>query len=98
MTRSQLIDILAEKTGKTKCEVETWVHLITEEIVLQLEQGHNVKFSRFGTFRTLQRKARRIMCPNTGVPMQLPRTHTVSFRPSGTIRKRMQTAFAEDQS
>lgn len=52
-----------------------------------LGQGDKVMITNFGTFRVVERAARRGVNPATGEPMTIPAHHTVTFTPAPALEQ-----------
>ncbi len=86
MTKSQIADRLAEKTGLTKKQVN---HLLGELAALAYEEAHNgFPFPGLGKLVVVDRAARMGRNPATGEPIQIPAKRVLKFR----IAKEAKTA------
>ena len=59
MTKVELIAAMADKTNKTKKEMEDALNAITESIKETLENGDKVQLIGFGTFEVRNRDSRK---------------------------------------
>ena len=91
MNRSEMIAIIAEKTGFTRKDVEKLMDEANAVIVDTLAAGDKVAFSGFGTFEVRTRAAHTGRDPRTGEQIQVAETKTVAFRPG----KILKTAITE---
>ena len=66
MNKTQLIDVVATKTGLKKKEAEAAVNAMTEAIAEALKAGDKVQLIGFGTFEVKERAARQGHNPKTG--------------------------------
>ena len=66
MNKTQLIDVVATKTGLKKKEAEAAVNATTEAIAEALKAGDKVQLIGFGTFEVKERAAREGRNPKTG--------------------------------
>lgn len=62
---------------------------ILEEVMLQLEDGHQVKISTFGSFVIHDKKQRVGRNPKTGVEAVITPRKTVSFRASAVLKSKL---------
>ena len=80
MTKSQLIDEVAKKTGLKKKNAEAAVGAALEAITSSLVKGDKVQLVGFGTFEVKKRTARTGVNPYTKKPMKIPATKSLSFK------------------
>jgi len=62
------------------------VNDVFDQIKASLFNGNQVKIVRFGTFRPVQKAARRGTNPSNGEPLTIPPKCTVAFRPSRLLK------------
>lgn len=86
MNKSELIDIVAEKTGFTKKDMKCAVEAILETITETLAKRDVVNFIGFGTFSTANRAARTSKVPNTDREVQVPATVVAKFKVGKTLK------------
>lgn len=80
MTKTDLIDRVADHAGLTKVDAKKAVDAIAEIIGQALSRGNKVTWTGFGTFEVRSRAARMGRNPQTGAPMRIPATKTPAFR------------------
>jgi len=83
MNKTQLIDVVATKTGLKKKEADAAVGAVIEAIAEALKAGDKVQLIGFGTFEVKERGAREGRNPKTGEAM----TIAASKRPVFTAGK-----------
>ena len=66
MNKTQLIDVVATKTGLTKKAAEAAVNAANEAITEALKAGDKVQIIGFGTYEVKERAAREGRNPKTG--------------------------------
>jgi len=66
MNKTQLIDVVAVKTGLKKKEADAAVNATIEAIAEALKAGDKVQLIGFGTFEVKERAAREGRNPKTG--------------------------------
>ncbi|MBQ2308514.1 MAG: HU family DNA-binding protein [Clostridia bacterium] len=66
MNKTQLIDVVATKTGLKKKDAEAAVNAVNEAIVEALKAGDKVQVIGFGTYEVKERAAREGRNPKTG--------------------------------
>ncbi len=89
LTKSHLIDSIAEQNGFTKIKSTETVETILEIIKSTLASGEDVLISGFGKFCVKEKQERRGRNPATGEEMILPQRRVVTFRCSGKLKDRV---------
>jgi len=89
LTKSHLIDAIAEQNGFTRKKSTETIETILELIKSTLESGKNVLISGFGKFCVKEKRQRRGRNPATGEDMMLAPRRVVTFRGSGKLRDRV---------
>ena len=89
MTKSDIIDELAKRTGFKKKVAESVVDALFDIIEESLASGEKVQISGFGTFELRERGARNGRNPFTGEPMVIGPTRHVSFNIGRTLKERI---------
>ncbi len=85
MNKSDLISIVAEKTHTPKVAVSTIIDVAMEAITETIAKGETVQFIGFGTFGTVERKARTGRHPQTGREMKIPAKRVVRFKAGAAL-------------
>jgi len=80
MTKTELIDGLANKLGVNKSEAEKAINIVLEDIVAALRQGERVNISGFGTFSVSSRRPRTGRNPKTGESIQIAASRSAKFK------------------
>lgn len=86
MGKTEFIKAVAEKADVTQIEAKKLIEAVLETITQSLEQGEEVQFVGFGSFKLAERAARTGRNPNTGEAMEIPASKFVTFK-SGNILK-----------
>lgn len=90
MTRSELIDRLAEKFPSiTAADMKFVVTVLLERISYALVQGDRVEIRGFGSFSTTRRPPRIGRNPRTGQPVNVPSKILPHFKPGRDLRQRV---------
>lgn len=89
MTKSELIALVAEKTGKTNKAAKADVELIFDTILNTLAEGESVTIAGFGNFDIKTRAARKGVNPATKAVIDIPETKTVSFKATKVLREKL---------
>lgn len=89
MNKAELVLAVSERTDYPKQDVE----LIIDEFLGLVEgsilKGEEVKISNFGVFCKKVRLARKGTNPSTGAPITIPASATAGFRPSKTLKAKL---------
>ncbi|MFW6014885.1 MAG: HU family DNA-binding protein [bacterium] len=88
MTKTELIDVIAEKTGLTKKDsgeavnavFDTVVEHLSGEVSKDADDRDNVQIIGFGTFEVRDRSARKGRNPQTGEEITIPARTVPVFR------------------
>ena len=89
LTKSQIIDAIAEQNGFTKKQSSETVETILEIIKSTLASGEDVLISGFGKFCVKDKRERKGRNPATGEDMMLAPRRVVTFKCSGKLRDRL---------
>jgi integration host factor subunit alpha len=89
LTKSQIVDNIAEKNGFTKRESTEAVETILELIKSTLASGEDVLISGFGKFCAKDKRERKGRNPSTGEDMVLASRRVVTFKCSGKLRDKI---------
>jgi len=79
VNKTELIDIVAKKSGMTKIETESLVTTILETIVEAVSKGDRVTLVGFGAFEARERKARYGRNPKSGEKLYIPSARIPTF-------------------
>jgi len=88
LTKSHIIDSIAEQNGFTKKKSTETVEIILELIKSTLAFGEDILISGFGKFCVKEKRERRGRNPETGEDMMLAPRRVVTFKCSGKLRDR----------
>lgn len=86
MNKTELIAVVAEKSGITKKDAERVVSATFETITAQLKAGEKVQISGFGIFEVKEREARVGRNPRTKESIQIPASKAPAFKASKTLK------------
>ena len=87
VSKVALIEEIAQKMGVSKSQAEVFVNTLVDTITKHLTKGTEVNITGFGAFRISKRKARKGVNPQTGQPMQIPASTTVSYKAGKTLKE-----------
>ena len=86
MTKADLVEVVASKTGLTRSDVAAVVDEFLESVKRTLENGNNIEIRGFGTFKIKARKARKARNPRTGEEVPVPDRKVPVFKPSNEFK------------
>ena len=89
MNKVELVAAVAETTGLTKKDAESFLHATLETISPKLVSGEKVQLSGFGTFEVKEREARVGRNPRTKEAIQIPATRQIAFKTSKTLKQKV---------
>ncbi|RLF05581.1 MAG: integration host factor subunit beta [Thermoprotei archaeon] len=87
MTKADLVEIVAERTGFTKTDVHVICDMLLDVIKEVMAEGHNIEIRRFGTFKLKIRKPRKARNPRTGESVPIPERVVPVFKPSNEFKE-----------
>jgi DNA-binding protein HU-beta len=87
MTKSQLVQKLAEVSEISKKQADAVLQALVETTVASVRKGDPVKIPGLGTFRKKQMKARMGRNPQTGEPIKIPARKKVGFSVAKTFKE-----------
>jgi len=100
LTKADIITIISEGTGLTKVETAAVVDGFIAALSYSLKQGETVELRGFGTFKVVERKARKGRNPKTNEVVFIPKRKVPVFRYSKDFReyinKRTETEINDD--
>ena len=79
MTRTQVIEELANRTGMTKQDVKRFLETLTSVVEDTMRNGGEVPLKGLGKFKVQHRKARTGRNPLTGEPLAIPAKTVAKF-------------------
>jgi integration host factor subunit beta len=80
MTKSELIDALAERSNLTKARAELVVNCVFEAMTQSLERGEGIEIRGFGSFTVRPYKPYSGRNPRTGEPVPVPAKRLPFFK------------------
>ncbi len=89
MTKADLVEQIAAGTGLTRTETEAVVNGFIAVLADALEQGRRVDLRGFGSFSVEARAPRTARNPRTNAPVAVEARHVPVFRPSPSLRGRV---------
>ena len=90
VTKAELAEMLAAEKKLQKCDAYALVDLLFEEMRQALEQGVEVKISRFGNFDLRDKNPRPGRNPKTGEEVKIAARRVVTFKSGRKLRARVE--------
>ena len=88
LTRNDLIEVISDKVGLSLNDSSEMIENIFDFILTELESGHDVKISSFGTFKVKHKNRRMGRNPKTGVDVPIKPRIVVSFYSSNVLKSK----------
>lgn len=89
MNKNVLINMLSVEFNMTKTQAKAIMDRIIDAIADSLSQEQRVRLSGLGVFEVRVRKERTGRMPMTGEEITIPSRKVVGFRPSKTLKERI---------
>ncbi len=86
MNKTELVAVVAEKSGMTKKDTERVVNAALDTIVQKLMKGEKVQLSGFGNFEVKVREARVGRNPRTKESIEIPASRQPVFKASKVLK------------
>jgi DNA-binding protein HU-beta len=86
LTKSDLIDVLAEKNQAKKKDMKAFMDSFVAEVASALDKGNKVQITGFGTFEVRSRKARTGVRPGTTTKIKIPASKYPAFKPGKALK------------
>jgi len=88
ITKKELVNRIAEKTGQTKVITKEIIQMFLDQIIAELAVGNRLEFRDFGVFEVKPRRARRAQNPRTLEKVDVPPKRVVKFKVGRIMRDR----------
>jgi DNA-binding protein HU-beta len=89
MTKNDLAERVASKTGMSASQARQAVEAAVETISDELASGGEVALAGFGKFSVSQRAARQGRNPSTGATIQIAASKAAKFSAASALKKRL---------
>ena len=86
MTKSELIDAVADHADLTRVAASRAVEAILKNVTRALKKGEQVTLVGFGTFEVRKRKARTGRNPQTGEEIRIKATKAPTFKAGKALK------------
>ena len=87
-TRNDIIEAISDNVGLSLSDSSDIIEEIFEFILLELEQGNDVKISSFGTFSVRHKNSRVGRNPKTGIEVPIKARNVVTFSSSNVLKSK----------
>jgi DNA-binding protein HU-beta len=89
VNKSELVDLVAEKSGMSKKDSEKAVKAVLDSIADGLVKGDKVQLVGFGTFEVRSRKEREGRNPATGEKIKIKALKVPAFKPGKALKEKV---------
>ena len=89
MNKTQLIEVVAAKTGLKKKDAEVALAAVLDSIEEALVKDEKVQIFGFGTFTVEERAARQGRNPATGETIEIPASKQIKFAPASVLKSKV---------
>ena len=86
MNKTELIDVMASKTGMTMKNAEAALNAFVETVSEQLAKGDKISLVGFGTFEVAERAEREGRNPQTGETMKIAASKAPKFKAGKALK------------
>ena len=86
MTKQDLVDVLANKSGLSKTVSGEFLNILLDEIGKSLAKGQEVVLTGFGKFLVSKRKARMGRNPQTGASIKIAAATVPRFKAGKALK------------
>ena len=86
MNKTELVSVIAEKTGLSKKDSEKALAAAVETVTEALKAGDKVQLVGFGTFETKTRPARTGRNPRTGEDIEIAASRQPTFKAGKALK------------
>ncbi len=86
MNKSELVNVLSEKTGLSKKDADKCVGAFIDTITETLQNGDKVSLVGFGTFEVRDRAARQGINPQTKEKIDIPASKAPVFKAGKALK------------
>ena len=86
ITKRELVQRIAEKTGVQQVSAKEVIQSFLDEIITELAKGNRLEFRDFGVFEPKSKAQRVARNPRTGAKVQVPEKTTVKFKVGRLMR------------
>ena len=89
ITKADIVNAVATKTGLTKIEIKKVIDETFETIIHSVSEGKRIELRGFGVFKSKKRKARMARNPKTGIAVELKERNVPVFKASPDFNRKV---------
>lgn len=89
ITKKELVNRIATKTGQTKVITKQVIQMFLDSIIDELGAGNRLEFREFGVFEIKKRAARTAQNPRTLQKVDVPAKRVVKFKVGRLMKERV---------
>jgi len=97
VTKKELVDKIAKKTGVKQSTVKPIVQQFLDEISSELYKNNRLEFRDFGFFEVKEQAARMAQNPKTLEPVEVPSKRSVKFKMGRLMREDMNSKSVKER-
>ena len=86
MTKTELVNSMAEKAGLSKADTEKALKAFVDSVTDALQENDKISLVGFGTFSVGERAARTGKNPQTGAALQIPAAKVPKFKAGKALK------------
>ncbi len=86
MTKTELVNSMAEKAGLSKADTEKALKAFVDSVTDALQHDEKISLVGFGTFSVGERAARTGKNPQTGAALQIPAAKVPKFKAGKALK------------
>lgn len=87
MTKQQLVEAMAAKSGLTKADSSRALEAFMDVVGETLKKGDKITLTGFCSFGVSRREAREGRNPKTGLPVKIAARNSVSFKAGSKLKE-----------
>lgn len=97
ITKKDLVERVAEKTGLTQVDTKIVVESFLEAVSQSLQDGKNIEIRGFGRFKIKSKRSRSARNPRTNEQIQVEAGYKPLFEASRELRTRLNDVFVKNE-
>ena len=87
MTKSEVVEAMAAKSGLTKADSSRASEAFMDVVGETLKKGDKITLTGFGSYSVSRREAREGRNPKTGLPVKIAARNSVSFKAGSKLKE-----------
>lgn len=98
ITKKELVNRIADKTGQSKVITKEVIQLFLDSIIAELGKGNRLEFREFGVFEIKRRAPRKAQNPRTLEKVDVPAKKVVKFKVGRLMKEKVGFSGREPNS